>query len=217
MKFDAKTIGLLASLAVIAILCLRYCGGPDERYWVRRAAYDEAVKERDSKVESALAEVVRLDAAIASSQADKQAAVEGQTKLREENRRLRSNGAELAADNEALKTELQPVIDANPKIKALIEGYDLLLVNKDAQIFNLTESYVAAKNEAAANYKSFQEALAKSAIWERQYNDEHALRAQGDGLRLDLERKYGRSRAWAAVGKWGPPLSFCLGLILGGI
>lgn len=216
MKIKLSTIITLGSLAAVAILCLRYCGGPDGKYWVARAEYDRAVDDRDKALAEAMAQLIDADAVISSEQAIRQTAIEEQERLRCENKTLRARDAELAAANNLLRTELQPVIDANPKLKELIQGYDRSLANKDEQIANLTMSYVQAKGEAEANYKSFLAAQVKATTWEEQYNQEHALRMTCDDLRTSLEGKYKRAGFWASVGKWGPPVTFCLGLVLGG-
>lgn len=189
--------------------------GPDEDYWVKRADYDAAVAERDLKLEAALEDVAAKDQVIVSTQQEAQAAKAEQERLEGVLQAQRLEDRQLEAENERLRTEVQPLIDANPKLRELIRSFDLRLFNKDAQIKTLTQERDQARIESAANYTSYVAAAGQAATWKKQYDDEHALRLSGDALRLGLEDKYKTSRFWASLGKWGPPAAFGLGLILG--
>lgn len=206
---------LLALVAGVAIGYFATRGEPDAAYWVSRQQYDRDVEAQEARVAAVVKDSAEKDKVIAAEQAKARAAREERARLEVELGKQHQEDAALAGENGRLKTELQPVIDANPKLRELIRNYDLRLFNKDAQIFNLTQQRDQARTEAKANFDSYLAAASQAASWKTSFQDEHKQRLNGDALRLDLERKYKTSKFWAAVGKWGPPIAGALGYALG--
>ncbi len=206
---------IVALVGLVLYTLDRAVQGPDREYWIERAAYDRDVADRDVALRAALEEVGKKDLEIAQALGEAEEAKAKRLEAEAREAAARREERVLEAENSRLRTELQPVIDANPRLKELVRSFDLRLFNKDVQIKALTLERDRAIEEGQGYYKAYVAAAVQVLIFKKQYEDEHALRLSGDALTLNLESRYKSSKFWAKLGKWGPPVAFGLGLIFG--
>jgi len=128
---------------------------------------------------------------------------------------LRGKVTTTDAENNRLRTEVQPVIDANPALAEFVASLDAgialrnaLLVEQDTQIKDLKEQGRLKDERFAVQVELTEE-------WKANYEREHALRIQAEGLFKVAEHAVKISEFWAAVGKYGPPVTFIAGIICG--
>jgi hypothetical protein len=227
-----RSFGL--GLACGAGIVLKCCG-PDEAYWVKRAAYDRDVKDRQDKFDNAMGllaekEIERLEQQAATSAANErvhelelQAAAAAQTR------------AERDLEIEELKTDAAAAIAASPAVKRLVDAYELGRAEDKAQIFTLKEQ-IAKLGVPIENgqdpltgkplwlyppgsitgglYAEILTTREEREIWHRQYGEEHGLRLTSDALRLGLEKKLYGGKFWKYVAL-GEPVIFGIITIFG--
>jgi hypothetical protein len=189
--------------------------GPDPQYWVSREDYDQAAKDMEEGLQNAFAIIDERDKTI---RLQNEFVALGQRKIIE----LESLQAVLVADgNKAkaetalLKRDASAAIAASPAVKALVDNFELRCENYENQVLNLSLSGKEKDGVIEAQAIQIVALAYQRDTWKKAWEDEHALRVVGDNLRLDLEHQYRASKFWAGVGKWGPPIAFALGLVIG--
>lgn len=102
---------------------------------------------------------------------------------------LKMEGSAIAAENKKLKIEIQPVLDANPKVAEFVAGLEAQIVNKDKIILAMELKYAEKEKAYDAKEKQFQIQLqitsSKDAIIEN-YKKREVL-AQNTIIGLDKE------------------------------
>ena len=191
---------ILAGALALGVLALidRSCGGPDAKYWVKRADYDKDVAAQAAKTTEALAMIKEAGQIIADKDNDLAARESKIDELEAQTADYFTELDALAKETAVLKANAQAVIEANPAVRALVDNFELRLAASDRQIFTLTatiEEERAAKADWIAKYAA---AILQRDAWQGEYNDEHALRLTCDSLRLDLERQFG-GKVWVKV------------------
>lgn len=228
------------TLVGMLILCLalvdRSCKDPSDEYWIAREVYDADVAQQQELLEEARILLTERDQIIAERDIELSAGNARIQELERSSRTQARTGRTLAEENSRLKRDAAAAIAANPAVRALIDSYDLRCANYETQIFTLEKKLdeigipVAAgenpetgetiwaypEGSVTGNLQAKYVAAAEQRdIWKEAFDQEHALRLSGDELRLGLEKEWKRSKFWSAVGKYGPPITFALGLILG--
>ena len=187
---------IIAGALVLGLLALadRSCGGPDPKYWVKRAVYDRDVKDRDVKLGAALVVVAEQKLII----------TEKTTEI-----------AQILADapkptpSEQAKDRL--IADLEEQIAIFEAQWDLsgaLAASKAenkawAEKFTLAERRHQDSLSALNNawQVKFDAQVSISETWRLTYEREHALRLTCDSLRLDLEKHARGGKFWGYVGK----------------
>ena len=122
-------------------------------------------------------------------------------------------GASNAA-TAALRTEVQPVLDENPKVAALVASLDAGIVLRDNLIVEQEGVINALKDRVALGDERFANQVAITQEWQGMYERESALRVNCE-KGLSLYEKHRKSdKIWKAVGKFGPPIAFVAGMFL---
>ena len=123
--------------------------------------------------------------------------------------------AEIVGQTEILRTEVQPVIDANPKLREFVAGLDAtilaqnwLIVEQDKQVASLKER-IMFDDERYANEQAI------SANWKAAYENELALRTMWEGLVKKYEKSNRVDKVWTFLGKYGLPVAFAVGMVIG--
>lgn len=184
----------LALAAVFAFFALRSCGGPDEKYWVKKATYDQLAKDAAAQLAKAL-EVNTLQEKIIVVKdveiAEKQAIVT----------RYAGKVSTLTAELTALQDAepVQPEIEAQP-----------LVINLRAQIGNLAQmlsmstDIINAKDGIIADWSAkFNAQTVIAENWKRAYETEHRLRLLSEDLNKSLEHQGKVSRLYGRVSMAG--------------
>jgi hypothetical protein len=190
-------VGALA-LGLLALID-RSCGGPDAKYWVKRAVYDKDVAARIAKTTEVLAMIKEAGQVIIDKDNDLAARESKIDELEAQTADYFTELDALAKETAALKANAAMVIAANPAVRALVDNFELRLAASDRQIFTLTatiEEERAAKADWIAKYDA---AILQRDAWQGEYNDEHALRLTCDSLRLDLEKHAQGGKFWRTV------------------
>jgi hypothetical protein len=206
---------VVASLAIAVVSVYRSCRPIDEDYWVPRKKYDADSKDWAQKVSAALGVIAGKDNIIVEKDASIALRDFEISKLKVDLAGQAHEGDDLAAENAKLKADAQAVIDANPAIRKLIENYDLRCANYENQIFTLkkvVDEHVKAREDLGVQVVTLKY---QRDTFKKMWEQEASLRAVSDSLRLNLESKYKASRFWTALGKWGPPVSFVVGVVVG--
>jgi low affinity Fe/Cu permease len=128
---------------------------------------------------------------------------------------LRGKVTTTDSENARLRTEVQPVIDANPALAEFVASLDAgivlrnaLIVEQDAQIKDLKEQGRLKDERLSIQVRLTDE-------WKAAYDKEHALRVASEGLCGVYASRVKRDKIWIAVGKYGPPIAFAVGIIAG--
>lgn len=128
---------------------------------------------------------------------------------------LRGRVNEALAVSETLRTEVQPVLDANPKVAELVASLDSTITLQSALINDQQSLILTLKDRVALGDARAENKAAIAAEWKGMYEREAALRAnleQGLGL---YQKQARASRVWKVVAKVGPPVAFVVGFIAG--
>lgn len=198
MRRIALWFVLLAFLAGILVghLVTRR-GGPDPAYWVERAEYDQDAKDWAAGLEESFRILAERDKVIRMQ--DEFVAL-GQRKIIEQQGTIdaqrKKDAAQTAELRELRTAEVEELLERYPALKLYDSAKDRLLGTKDELIFTLTQ-------QGAEKDKVIEAQAVEIVQLKYNYNDmrknwegEHKLRLRGDGLRLDLERKYRASKFW---------------------
>ena len=118
-------------------------------------------------------------------------------------------------ENEKLRTEVQPVIDANPALAEFVASLDAGIVLRDYLIVEQEGQINALKEQGRLKDERFAVQVKLTEEWRTQYENEHALRIASEGLCEDYAHALKVNKLWAAVGKYGPPVAFIAGIICG--
>jgi len=94
---------------------------------------------------------------------------------------LRADQAEAQAaarkeENERLRQEVQPVIDANPRLKAYVLSLNQTIADQGEAIVSLRFSLVEQERLVGLYQRQLQAQIEISESWKRQYEAEQALR-----------------------------------------
>lgn len=211
-----KLICFLIILVLILITATIYMikkMGPDPEYWIRKADYDQAVKIRDQKIEASLVVIGQKDEIIAQAEKDLSSADQEIEELKSARTGLTLYGESLSKENEKLKSDVRAVIESNPKIKALIDNYDLRLSNDQAKIANRDQIIVKAFDEIAFQKSIIKAQEVQIQEWKGNFEMEQSLRFQSDALRIGLEDQVQSGKIWKKVGK----VALVTAIVLGGI
>lgn len=127
---------------------------------------------------------------------------------------LRSSVTASNAVTAALRTEVQPVLDTNPKVAALVASLDAGIVLRDNLIVEQDGVITALKDRVALGDERYANQVAITQEWQSMYERESALRVNCE-KGLSLYEKHRKSdKIWKAVGKFGPPIAFVAGMFL---
>jgi hypothetical protein len=226
-------IAFALGAAIGAGIVLKSCG-PDKAYWVKRAAYDRDVKDRQDRLDNALGLLAEKEIERQEEQATTTAANERVLDLEHK----LSAGAHAIVKRdleiETLKVDAAAAIEANPAVKRLFEAYEAGRIEDKAQIFNLTKQ-VAELGIPTENgtdpvtgkklwlyppgtttgglYAEILTTREERDIWRTQYIEERGLRLTSDSLRIGLEKKLYGGKFWKWVALIEPPVFAALSLI----
>ncbi len=128
---------------------------------------------------------------------------------------LRGKVAATKAETALLRTEIQPVLDANPKVSELVTSLDATIALQSALIMEQQELVTTLKRRVELGDERLANQVAIGDEWRAMYERERALRVnceQGLGL---YQKQARQSRLWKVVGKVGPPVAFVVGFIAG--
>jgi len=101
---------------------------------------------------------------------------------------LEANIGVLHAQNETLKTQVQPVIDANPALKMYFDNLTLEISEQSREIFTIKQKVVNAEQMAANSEKKFQDQSLISIAYKADLDGERALRLLAEN-RLSQQQK----------------------------
>ena len=203
---------ITAGLVILCMfLVMRSCGGPDPAYWVKKADYERALKDAEAhhqldidKIKAAQATIAKNDAIIISFQATIR-------ELRLTIQAAESSNQILKTESDALRTEVQPALDANPRLARYVFTLTEQIKNLDAITLNLNAIIAEKDKQLVAWGGKFNAQVEISATWEAAYNREHGLRLSCDALRADLERQVKSAGKWKWIGLVGTVAGFVLG------
>lgn len=193
------------ALAVVALFfALRSCGGPDERYWIAKATYDQRVKDAAAQHVTDMGTIDTQKGTIAEKNA---AIAEKDAKVTQYVDKVSTLTAELRALQNA--EPVQPELESQP-----------LVINLRAQVGNLTRmasisiNIIAEKDAIIADWTAkFDAQVTISETYKTAYDREHGLRLTSDALRLDLEKQLYGGKFWKALAI-GEPIVFAAITIL---
>lgn len=189
----------LALIATLAFFAVKSCGGPDPAYWVKKALYDQAVKDAAAQH---VADMDTIDAQKGTIAAKDAAIAEKDAKITQYVGKVSTLTAELRALQNA--EPVQPELEMQP-----------LVINLRAQVGNLSKmlninlAIIAEKDAIIADWsKKFDAQSVISDTWKQAYEREHRLRLSAEELNKSLEhqgkvsRLYGKfsTAALAAAG-----------------
>jgi hypothetical protein len=86
------------------------------------------------------------------------------------------------AATEALRTEVQPVLDQNPKVAELVASLDTGIMLRDGVISEQESLIRALKDRITLGDERFDNQVKISQEWKTMYDREHALRLQAEDL-----------------------------------
>lgn len=181
---------VVALVAALAFFAVRSCGGPDEKYWVKKALYDQFVKDAAARHVTDLATIVTQEGTIAEKDA---AIAEKDAKIAQYVGKVSTLSAELVALQNA--EPVQPELETQP-----------LVINLRAQIGNLTNLYsisidiITTKDAIIADWSAkFDAQVVISDTWKQAYETEHRLRLLSEDLNKSLEHQGKVSRLYGKV------------------
>jgi uncharacterized coiled-coil protein SlyX len=181
---------VIGLVAILAFFVVKSCGGPDEKYWIKKALYDQAVKDAAAQHVTDMGTIVTQEGTIAA----KDAAIAERDK---------SIGVKNAQVN-ALKATLHDLQAAEPSQPEL--ETQPLVINLRAQIGNLTRmvsigaEVIENKDGIIADWSAkFDAQVTISETWKRAYETEHRLRLLSEDLNKSLEHQGKVSRLYGKV------------------
>lgn len=95
-------------------------------------------------------------------------------------------GAQIGAQVNALVTEVQPVLDANPRVKELVLTLMAQVANKDSQIFTLSSQKKNLQDALVSSGQKFQAQLKITDTYKADWESELGLRRMVE-TRLNLQ------------------------------
>jgi hypothetical protein len=177
-------------VAVLAFFALRSCGGPNEKYWIKKALYDQAVADAAAQHVTDMGTIVTQEGTITARDADianlKAVIVQKSAKI-----------TGLAHDLAALQAAepAQPELETQP-----------LVISLRAQIGNLTKLYsisveiIDTKDAVIADWTAkFNAQAVISETWKAAYETEHRLRLTAEELNITLEHQRDASRLYGKL------------------
>jgi hypothetical protein len=109
-------------------------------------------------------------------------------RLVEEVSQKEAEAAWAAHQLEGLKEEIQPVLDANPKVKEFVLGLMGQVALKDDVIFSLKKIVAEADERDELRLAQIQEHMTIAASWKHQCENEKALRVASESVLVDYQR-----------------------------
>ena len=94
----------------------------------------------------------------------------------------------------ALRTEVQPVLDANPKVAELVASLDAGILLRDALIVEQQGQITTLTAQGIVKDQRFTAQVAISDEWKANYERENILRVQAEGLFKISERRVGMNK-----------------------
>jgi len=200
MKIKPSYI-IIAALIVAVIVLSVILAKTTDKYSIVVGQLQEAVKvkdiviaEKDKVIEAAAIENIELDKKLYSSQQviGQMTSTIGQAQAGE---------AAAAAESAKLKTEVQPAIDANPKLKAFVLSLESRLTQKDGIILTLEARDVERVQQIASWRGKFDAQVQASEAWKAKYDAQERIASlSGEALKL-ANRKLRRTQILSNVGK----------------
>lgn len=127
---------------------------------------------------------------------------------------LRGKVSVTTAENERLRTEVQPALDANPALAEFVASLDAGIVLRNALIVEQDRQIVDLKEQGRIKDERFAVQLKLTDEWKAGYDREHALRIASEGLTATYAHRVRHDKFWVAVGKYAPPVAFAVGLLI---
>ena len=103
------------------------------------------------------------------------------------------------ANTAKLRTEVQPVLDQNPKVAELVASLDNTILSQAALIGKQDELIVALKSRIVLDDERFSNQVQISDEWKAMYDREHALRVQAEDLFKSCEHSKKVNNLWGNV------------------
>jgi small-conductance mechanosensitive channel len=183
----ASRVALVVLAAAAVVLFLRTCGA-DKKLAQAEAKYEayRAIAQADHEIkmrtiEAANAKILEQDRKIS--------ALEGDVVKADE---------QLLSVNESLNKlqEIEPTIKDKDALITNLRGQ----VSRLTEMFNLSQNIVETQREIIADWKLKCEAQVEiSEAWKAQYEGEHGLRVQAEGLFKIAEQRLRVNKRWAKV------------------
>jgi len=200
----SKLLPLALVLAVgLAIVFLARSCDLGSKYAQEKAKYetyralvraDAEVQARERAKQQALIEEKDREIATAHGKID---SLNGVLAVQEQTNSTLTEQAKL------LKEQVQPVIDANPVLKAYVFNLTEQINNLNGMVFTLKQTVAEKDKIIGAWEQKFNAQVVISETWKKQYEGESSLRAMSEQMvkglesRLKIERLKGR--AWTVV------------------
>jgi hypothetical protein len=112
---------------------------------------------------------------------------------------LKGKVKDANATTEKLRTEVQPVLDANPKVAELVASLDAGILLRDKVIVEQEELVKGLKVRIDLGDQRFNNQVEISDSWKKMYENEHSLRLQAEGLFKACVHSRAKSKLWGNV------------------
>ena len=107
--------------------------------------------------------------------------------------------AEIVGQTEILRTEVQPVIDANPKLREFVAGLDATILAQSWLIVEQDKQVASLKERIVLDDERFNNQVQISEEWRGMYEKEHNLRLLAEDMFKSCVKQQKKTNLWGNV------------------
>ena len=194
----ATTVALVAALAVCSFFLAKSCRDAGQ-YDKLKAQYEEYKKVAEADNYLAHQRIAELEEIQNNLQGEIDSSNTVIAQYESSIEQLKHNVGAANAATEKLRTEVQPVLDQNPKVAELVASLDATIVLQGSLVEEQDGMIKMLKSRITLGDERFNNQVQISEEWKSMYEREHTLRVQAEDLFKSCEHAKKTNKMWGNV------------------